>query len=138
MDVGKLVVYIQVIMVQKNSTRERAENTKDDERPIWWFMYSYGIKRKKVRKLETVGLIHSGMLCVIYFLFVGLFQLILLNSLGLSVLLLRLDSPAGYIGRISRSKMLTIPSTVNEFGKGVLPVIVLAWKAKVCITSKYN
>src|SRR5438105_553929 len=55
----------------------------------------------------------------------------LLTSLGLSVLLLTLDSPAGYICRIYRSNMLTIPSTVNEFGKGVLPVIVLVWKAKV-------
>ncbi|PKK58077.1 hypothetical protein RhiirC2_347831 [Rhizophagus irregularis] len=67
-----------------------------------------GSKEKEVRKLETIGFIHAG----------------------LSVLLLRLDSPAGYIGRITRSKMLTIPSTISEFGKGVLPVIMLAWKAK--------
>ncbi|CAI2193859.1 18317_t:CDS:2, partial [Funneliformis geosporum] len=49
-----------------------------------------GSKEKKVRKLETIGFIHAG----------------------LSVLLLRLDSPAGYVSRISRSKMLTIPSNI--------------------------
>jgi len=72
-----------------------------------------GSKEKEVRKLETIGFIHAG----------------------LSVLLLRLDSPAGYIGRISRSKMLTIPSTIGEFGKGVLPVIMLAWKAKKIVSN---
>lgn len=28
--------------------------------------------------------------------------------------------------------MLTIPSTISEFGKEALPVIMLAWKAKIC------
>ncbi|CAG8618502.1 728_t:CDS:10 [Paraglomus brasilianum] len=67
-----------------------------------------------VRKLRTVGFIHAG----------------------LSVLLLTLDSPTGYICRISRSNLLRIPSTVSEFGKRVLPVIMLVWKAKkiVCDT----
>ncbi len=49
------------------------------------------------------------------------------------MLLLRLDSPEGYICRISRSKMLSVPSTISEFGQKFLPIIVLAWKAKVCI-----
>jgi len=29
--------------------------------------------------------------------------------------------------------MLSVPSTIGEFDKKVLPIIVLAWKAKVCI-----
>ncbi|CAG8476978.1 14049_t:CDS:10 [Ambispora leptoticha] len=72
-----------------------------------------GSKEKKVRKLETIGFIHAG----------------------LSVLLLRLDSPAGYVSRISRSKMLTIPSNISEFCKGVLPAIKLAWKAKKIVSN---
>ncbi|RGB28441.1 hypothetical protein C1646_819106 [Rhizophagus diaphanus] len=72
-----------------------------------------GSKEKKVRKLETIGFIHAG----------------------LSVLLLRLDSPAGYVSRISRSKMLTIPSNISEFCKGVLPAIILAWKAKKIVSN---
>ncbi|CAB4400787.1 unnamed protein product [Rhizophagus irregularis] len=72
-----------------------------------------GYNEKKVRKLETIGFIHAG----------------------LSVLLLRLDSPAGYVSRISRSRMLTIPSNISEFGKGVLPAIVLAWKAKKIVSN---
>ncbi|PKY31958.1 hypothetical protein RhiirB3_343240, partial [Rhizophagus irregularis] len=69
-----------------------------------------GSKEKKVRKLETIRFIHAG----------------------LSVLLLRLNSPAGYVNKISRSKMLTILSNISEFGKGVLPAIILTWKAKIC------
>ncbi|CAG8572283.1 13057_t:CDS:2, partial [Cetraspora pellucida] len=48
------------------------------------------------------------------------------DDLWLSMLLLRLDSSAGYIGRITRSKMLTIPSTISEFGARVLSVIMLS------------
>ncbi|CAG8585583.1 12542_t:CDS:10, partial [Cetraspora pellucida] len=62
---------------------------------------------KKIRKLETIGFIHAGIL----------------------------DSPAGYIGRITRSKMLTIPSTISEFGARVLPVIMLSWKAKKIVSN---
>ncbi|KAG9294151.1 hypothetical protein G9A89_021510 [Geosiphon pyriformis] len=71
------------------------------------------LKEKKVRKLEIVGFIYAG----------------------LSLLLLRFDSPTGYIGRISHSKMLTIPSTIDEFGTAVLPTIMLAWKAKKIVSN---
>ncbi|CAG8736669.1 6041_t:CDS:2, partial [Cetraspora pellucida] len=71
---------------------------------------------KKIRKLETIGFIHAGKK--------------IKNKKRLSMLLLRLDSPTGYIGRITRSKMLTIPSATSEFGARVLPVIMLSWKAK--------
>ncbi|CAI2184545.1 6409_t:CDS:2 [Funneliformis geosporum] len=70
-----------------------------------------GSKEKKVRKLETIRFIHAG----------------------LSVLLLRLDSPARYVSRISRSKMLIILSNISKFCKGVLPAIILAWMAKICV-----
>jgi len=68
---------------------------------------------EKVRSLETIGFIHAG----------------------LSVLLLRLDSPAGYTCRISRTKMLTFPSTISEFGTKALPIILLAWKAKKIVSN---
>ncbi|CAG8569475.1 14330_t:CDS:2 [Funneliformis mosseae] len=70
-------------------------------------------KESKIRSLKTIGLIHAG----------------------LFMLLLRLDFLAGYICGISRSKMLTVLSTINEFGKKVLPMIVLAWKAKKIISN---
>jgi len=71
------------------------------------------LREKIVRNLMTIGFIHAG----------------------LSVLLLTLDSPTGYICRISRSKMLTVPSTVSEFGTRALPAIVLAWKAKKIVSN---
>src|SRR4051794_36851966 len=46
-------------------------------------------------------------------------------------LLLRLDSPAGYVCRILRTKNLEIPSQITQFSTKALPVIMLAWKAKV-------
>nr|CAG8641700.1 12784_t:CDS:2 [Entrophospora candida] len=50
----------------------------------------------KIRKLETIGFLHSGLVMPI----------------------LHMDSPAGYVCRV-------------EFGKNTLPVIAMAWKAKV-------
>ncbi|RGB23765.1 hypothetical protein C1646_805911 [Rhizophagus diaphanus] len=70
-----------------------------------------GNEEKKIRKLQSIGFIHSGLM----------------------ILLLRLDSPAGYTCRITRTKMLEIPSQITQFGSKVLPVIMLAWKAKVCL-----
>ncbi|KAG9287625.1 hypothetical protein G9A89_023975 [Geosiphon pyriformis] len=66
---------------------------------------------QKVRKLESIGFLHAG----------------------LKMSLLRLDSPAGYTCRISRSKLLEIPSQVAEFSSKVLPVILLAWRAKTIV-----
>ncbi|RGB24452.1 hypothetical protein C1646_747795 [Rhizophagus diaphanus] len=73
-----------------------------------------GNEEKKIRKLQSIGFIHSGLM----------------------ILLLRLvDSPAGYTCRITRTKMLEIPSQITQFGSKVLPVIVLAWKAKMIVKS---
>ncbi|KAG9299946.1 hypothetical protein G9A89_009674 [Geosiphon pyriformis] len=71
------------------------------------------MKEEKIRKLETIGFIHSG----------------------LTTVLLRLDSPAGFVSRISRTKSLSIPSDVAEFGSKMLPVILMAWKAKMIVTN---
>ncbi|CAG8828888.1 4250_t:CDS:10 [Gigaspora margarita] len=49
----------------------------------------------KTRKLETIGFLHAGLMATF----------------------LRLDSPAGYVCRISRTKSLYIASNVKEFGK---------------------
>jgi hypothetical protein len=68
---------------------------------------------RKIRKLETIGFLHSG----------------------LSMSLLRLDSPAGYMCRITSSKSFCIPSQVAEFGAKALPVILLAWRAKIIVTN---
>nr|CAG8484773.1 4435_t:CDS:2 [Entrophospora candida] len=48
----------------------------------------------------------------------------------MTISFIHVDSPPGYICQISHSKMLTILSTVTEFGTRALPVIMLAWKAK--------
>ncbi|RUP52108.1 hypothetical protein BC936DRAFT_141103 [Jimgerdemannia flammicorona] len=64
---------------------------------------------QKVRKLESIGFLHAGLV----------------------MLLLRLDSPAGYTCRVSCSKLLEIPSQVAEFSSKALPVILLTWRAKV-------
>ncbi|CAI2182259.1 4637_t:CDS:10, partial [Funneliformis geosporum] len=63
---------------------------------------------KKTRKLETIGFLHAGLMMT----------------------LLRLDSPAGYICRVSRSKPFFIATHIKEFGKKTLPAIALTWKAK--------
>ncbi|CAG8713454.1 11809_t:CDS:10 [Funneliformis mosseae] len=70
-----------------------------------------GNEEKKIRKLQSIGFIHSGLM----------------------ILLLRLNSPAGYTCRITRTKMLEIPSQITQFGSKVLPVIMLAWKAKMIV-----
>lgn len=49
------------------------------------------------------------------------------------ILLLRIDSPVGYTCRITRTKMLEVPSQIAQFGSKVLPVIMLAWKAKMIV-----
>ncbi|CAG8719013.1 17313_t:CDS:2 [Funneliformis caledonium] len=61
----------------------------------------------KTRQLETIGFLHAGLMMV----------------------LLRLDSPAGYVCRVSRSKSFSIATNIKEFGK-TLPLISLTWKAK--------
>ncbi|POG81978.1 hypothetical protein GLOIN_2v1501336, partial [Rhizophagus irregularis DAOM 181602=DAOM 197198] len=70
-----------------------------------------GMEEKKIRKLQSIGFIHSGLM----------------------MLLLRLDSPASYTCRITRTQMLEIPSQIIQFGSKVLPIIVLAWKAKMIV-----
>ncbi|CAJ0637640.1 8107_t:CDS:2 [Entrophospora sp. SA101] len=44
-------------------------------------------------------------------------------------MLLRLDSPTGYMCHVLRTKSLNLPLQIEEFAK-VLPIILLAWKAK--------
>lgn len=61
----------------------------------------------KTRQLETIGFLHAGLMMV----------------------LLRLDSPAGYVCRVLRSKSFSIATNIKEFGK-TLPLISLTWKAK--------
>lgn len=48
------------------------------------------------------------------------------------MILLRIDVPAGYICRITRSDTLQIPTDVKCFDEA-LKCIVLTWKAKVSI-----
>ncbi|CAB4407224.1 unnamed protein product [Rhizophagus irregularis] len=68
---------------------------------------------QKIRKVETIGFLHAGLM----------------------MMMLRLDSPSGYICRISRSKSLSIPSQVEEFGAKALPCILLAWMAKTIVAN---
>ncbi|RUS30221.1 hypothetical protein BC938DRAFT_479703 [Jimgerdemannia flammicorona] len=68
---------------------------------------------QKVRKLESIGFLHAGLV----------------------MLLLRLDSPAGYTCRVSCSKLLEIPSQVAEFSSKALPVILLTWRAKTIVAN---
>ncbi|CAG8765385.1 8_t:CDS:10, partial [Dentiscutata erythropus] len=70
-----------------------------------------GMEENKIRKLQSIGFIHAGLM----------------------ILLLRLDSPAGYTCRVLRTKMLEIPSQITQFGSKALPVIMLAWKAKMIV-----
>ncbi|CAI2186908.1 17468_t:CDS:10 [Funneliformis geosporum] len=70
-----------------------------------------GNEEEKIRKLQSIGFIHSGLM----------------------ILLLRIDSPVGYTCRITRTKMLEVPSQIAQFGSKVLPVIMLAWKAKMIV-----
>lgn len=69
-----------------------------------------GMEEKKIRKLQSIGFMHAGL-----------------------KILLRMDSPAGYMCRITRSKMLEIPPQIAQFGSKVLPVVMLAWKAKMIV-----
>lgn len=64
----------------------------------------------KLRQLELVSFIHAG----------------------LHMILLRMDVPAGYICRISRSDTLQIPIDVKCF-ENVLKCMILAWKAKAIV-----
>ncbi|RUS24842.1 hypothetical protein BC938DRAFT_473000, partial [Jimgerdemannia flammicorona] len=66
---------------------------------------------EKVRKLQVIGWIFSE----------------------LNVLLLRLDSPRGYVCRVVRSPIYTIPQTFGLFGQQVVPFLALIWKAKAIV-----
>ncbi|CAH1767987.1 9770_t:CDS:2, partial [Entrophospora sp. SA101] len=68
---------------------------------------------QKIRKIETIGFLHAG----------------------LTMMMLRLDSPSGYTCRITRSKTFIIPSQVAEFGAKALPAILLAWVAKTIVAN---
>ncbi|CAO3694122.1 unnamed protein product [Rhizopus stolonifer] len=69
-----------------------------------------------VRQLETVGYIHQGLSCR----------------------LLRLDSPDGYVARITHIPeedcWLTLAAKVDRFKEQTLPVILLAWQAKEIVS----
>ncbi|CAG8661214.1 6334_t:CDS:10, partial [Ambispora gerdemannii] len=69
------------------------------------------MRKDKIRKLETVGFIISG----------------------LKISLLRLDLPAGHVCRLSRTRLFEIPTQVSEFGAKVLPTMSLIWKAKAIV-----
>ncbi|CAG8712180.1 7780_t:CDS:2, partial [Funneliformis caledonium] len=64
----------------------------------------------KLRQLELVSFIHAG----------------------LFMILLRMDAPAGYVCRITRSNTLQMPTNVKCFEQA-LKCIVLTWKAKTII-----
>ncbi|CAI2191858.1 18201_t:CDS:2 [Funneliformis geosporum] len=64
----------------------------------------------KLRQLELVSFIHAG----------------------LFMILLRMDAPAGYVCRITRSDTLQLPTNVKCFEQA-LKCIVLTWKAKAII-----
>ncbi|CAI2165885.1 18039_t:CDS:10 [Funneliformis geosporum] len=70
-----------------------------------------GMKEEKIRRLQSIGFVHANLM----------------------VALLRLDSPEGYICRVSRTKMFGIPAKVDEFGFKAIHVIMLAWKAKMVV-----
>lgn len=70
-----------------------------------------GMMKNKIRKLETVGFIISG----------------------LRISLLRLDSPAGHVCRLSRTRLFEMPTQISEFGVKALPIISLVWKAKAIV-----
>ncbi|CAJ0833909.1 12859_t:CDS:2, partial [Entrophospora sp. SA101] len=72
-------------------------------------------ERNKLRQLELVSFIHSG----------------------LFMMLLRMDAPAGYLCRITRSDTLQIPTDVKCFEQA-LKCIVLTWKAKMIICKTIN
>ncbi|CAG8596403.1 1176_t:CDS:2 [Diversispora eburnea] len=67
-------------------------------------------KTDKLRQFELVSFIHAG----------------------LFMILLRMDVPAGYICRITRSDTLQVPTNVSQFEKA-LKCLVLTWKAKTII-----
>ena len=50
------------------------------------------------------------------------------------MILLRMDAPAGYVCRITRSDILQMPTNVKCFEQA-LKCIVLTWKAKVSINT---
>ncbi|CAG8783932.1 18743_t:CDS:2, partial [Gigaspora margarita] len=69
------------------------------------------MRKNKIRKLETVGFIISG----------------------LRISLLRLDLPAGHVCRLSRTRLFEMPTQISEFGAKALPTISLVWKAKAIV-----
>ncbi|KAG1474789.1 hypothetical protein G6F56_000140 [Rhizopus delemar] len=71
-----------------------------------------GLNKGKLTRLETVSYITAG----------------------LPYFLLRYDAPTSYCGRITRSKVLHIPSSVTSFGNHVLPCLVLPWTIKEIIS----
>ncbi|CAG8628090.1 10850_t:CDS:2, partial [Diversispora eburnea] len=72
-------------------------------------------KTDKLRQFELVSFIHAG----------------------LFMILLRMDVPAGYICRVTRSDTLQVPNNVSQFEKA-LKCLVLTWKAKTIICKTIN
>lgn len=50
---------------------------------------------------------------------------------GRIITLLQVDSPAGYICRVTRSQVYTVPDTIAGVGSEMLKIFILVWKAKV-------
>ncbi|CAJ0866298.1 7646_t:CDS:10 [Entrophospora sp. SA101] len=65
------------------------------------------------------------------------FELISFIHAGLYMILLRMDVPAGYTCRVTRSDTLQVPTNINRFEKA-LKCLVLAWKAKIIIRKTIN
>ena len=55
---------------------------------------------------------------------------------GLVLMIMTLDLPAGYINRLSKSELFSIPEDIGSFNKA-LELITAVWKSKVTFTLFY-
>ncbi|CAH1768732.1 5783_t:CDS:2, partial [Entrophospora sp. SA101] len=76
-------------------------------------------KLKKLPKIDNNILEYLNSFCVEFWMLIGL-----------KVLVLRLNSPTGYVCRVLRTNMFEIPPNINEFGSKALNAFIMTLKAK--------
>lgn len=90
-------------------------------------------KENIVRKLQLVGLINSGELCLRTHCMRTIFnrRKLLLNS-GLKAQLIRMSCPRGYVCLLTRGVPQEVPTSVKCF-QALFPLMTTIWQMKVCV-----
>lgn len=90
---------------------------------------------EKMSDMETVGYIHGGMLLSFFFQLCRIISNYIYFA-GSVLMIVTLDLPAGYIQRLFKSDLYSIPEDIESFNKAS-ELITAVWKSKIIFTLFY-